>query len=252
KDSATTLATAATALGVTITTGVKVTGFLHTGKRVSGVRTSAGELRADTVVIAGGAASAHLGHLAGGAVPVVPVTHQYAVTDPFDPPLDPEALPTVRDPDRNLYFRAAGGGLILGGYPENPVPAWPLNGTPPLTTPRTTSAPAPVDDLLEAARGRIPGLPGVAKVICGPEGFSPDGEPLVGAAGVPGLWTAAGMGLHGMALAAGVGKALAERIVGGSSEWDLTALDPQRFGPFAHNRHWITTRAVDAFQRLRS
>ncbi|NUT38073.1 MAG: FAD-binding oxidoreductase, partial [Hamadaea sp.] len=37
KDSATTLATAATALGVTITTGVKVTGFLHTGKRVSGV-----------------------------------------------------------------------------------------------------------------------------------------------------------------------------------------------------------------------
>jgi len=251
KDSVAALAAAATARGVTIRTGVRVTGFLQSGKRLIGVRTDSGDLRTQTVVLAAGAATAHLGHLAGGTIAVAPVNHQYAVTAPFDPPLDPDELPTVLDPDRNLYLRGAGGGLILGGYPSAPVAAWPLNGVPPLAQARSTAPPGAVDDVVEAARARVPGLPGVSKVICGPEAFTPDGEPLVGATGVPGLWVAAGMGLHGMALAGGVGKALAEVIVAGRAEWDVSSLDPQRFGPFAHNRHWTTTRAVDAYTRLR-
>ena len=47
----------------------------------------------------------------------------------------------------------------------------------------------------------------------------------------------------------GVGKTLAEQVTAGAAEWDVQALSPLRFGPFAHNRHWITTRAVDAFRR---
>jgi hypothetical protein len=52
-----------------------------------------------------------------------------------------------------------------------------------------------------------------------------------------------------MGLAAGAGKTLAELVTSGAAEWDVAALNPQRFGPFSHNRHWITTRAVDAFHR---
>jgi len=252
RDSVTAYAAGARALGATIRTGVRVTGFLTTGKRVVGVRTAGGDIRADAVVIACGAASSTVGHQAGATVPVVPINHQYAVTEPCAPPLDPDTTPTVRDAENNLYLRAAGGGLIIGGYAAVPQPGWPLNGSVPLAQPRTLAPAGPVDDVFAAAAARVPGLPPVAKIICGPEGFTPDGEPVVGATEIPGLWVAAGMGLHGMALAAGVGKTLAEQITSGAAEWDVASLNPQRFGPFAHNRHWVTTRAVDAFRRVLS
>jgi 4-methylaminobutanoate oxidase (formaldehyde-forming) len=249
RDGAAALAAGAKALGVDVRTGVRVTGITLSGKRVNGVRTDVGDLRSDTVIIASGAASSTVGHMAGAAVPVVPINHQYAVTEACTPPLDPDTTPTVRDPEHNLYLRAAGGGLILGGYAAAPQPAWPLNGSVPLSQPRALATPWPYDDVVAAAQGRVPGLPPVSKLICGPEGFTPDGEPVVGATEVKGLWVAAGMGLHGMGLAAGVGKTLAELVTAGSAEWDVVALNPQRFGPFSHNRHWITTRAVDAFSR---
>jgi glycine/D-amino acid oxidase-like deaminating enzyme len=249
RDSVSAFAAGAEALGAEIRTGVRVTGFVMSGKRVTGVKTDDGPIACEAVVIACGAASSTVGHRAGADIPVVPINHQYAVTDPCTPALDPDTTPTVRDPENNLYLRAAGGGLIVGGYATAPQPAWPLDGSAPLAEPRTLARPWQMDEVVAAAEARVPDLPKVAKVICGPEGFTPDGEPVVGATEVPGLWVAAGMGLHGMALAAGVGKTVAELVTSGSAEWDVSALSPQRFGPFAHNRHWVTTRAVDAFRR---
>ncbi|WP_051367782.1 NAD(P)/FAD-dependent oxidoreductase [Hamadaea tsunoensis] len=249
KDASATLAEAAGALGVQVKKGVKVSGLKLNGKKIAGVTTSEGTIHADTVVLATGAATASLGHLAGAAVPVVPLKHQYAVTAAFDPALDPDKLPTVRDPDANLYLRGAGGGLIIGGYATVPEPAWPTDGSAPLAEPRALFKPQSTEELAVAAAARVPGLPDIIKIVNGPEGFTPDGEPLIGATEVPGLWVAAGMGLHGLGLAGGAGKCLAELITAGQSEWDMQPFNPQRFGPFAHNRHWITTRAVDAFQR---
>jgi 4-methylaminobutanoate oxidase (formaldehyde-forming) len=249
RDSVSAFAAGAEALGGKILTGVRVTGFVMSGRRVTGVKTEDGPIACEAVVIACGTASSTVGHHAGADIPVVPINHQYAVTDPCTPALDPDTTPTVRDPENNLYLRAAGGGLILGGYSSAPQAAWPLNGSAPLADPRALGTPGPVDDIVAAAEARVTDLPTVAKVICGPEGFTPDGEPVVGATEVPGLWVAAGMGLHGMALAPGVGKTVAELVTSGSGEWDVAALSPQRFGPFAHNRHWVTTRAVDAFRR---
>lgn len=249
RDSVTALATGARALGAAIRPGVRVTGLVKSGRRVVGVQTEDGVIRCEAVVIAAGAASSTVAHFVNAVVPVVPINHQYAVTAPSTPPLDPDTTPTVRDPENNLYLRAAGGGLIIGAYAKAPQAAWPLNGAAPLSTARALAEPWPVEDLVVAAEARVPDLPAIAKVICGPEGFTPDGEPLVGATEVPGLYVAAGMGLHGLALAAGVGKTMAEIVVSGSAEWDVTALDPQRFGPFTHNRHWVTTRALDAFRR---
>lgn len=252
RDSVTALATAAEALGAKIRTGVRVTGFVMSGKRVTGVQTEEGAIACEAVVIACGAASSAVGHQAGAAVPVVPINHQYMVTESCQPALDPDTTPTVRDPENNLYLRAAGGGLILGGYSATPQPAWPVNGAAPLSQARTLATPWPADEVVSAASHRVLDLPPVTKVICGPEGFTPDGEPVVGATEVPGLWVAAGMGLHGMALAAGAGKTVAELVTSGAAEWDVKALSPLRFGPFAHDRHWVTTRAVDAFRRTLS
>ena len=63
----------------------------------------------------------------GVNVPLVPMEHQYMVTEPFDGV--PADLPTLRDPDRLTYYKEEVGGLVMGGYEPNPIP-WAVNGHP--------------------------------------------------------------------------------------------------------------------------
>ena len=56
--------------------------------------------------------SKQLAQLVGVDLPIIPYGHQYLITEPFDPPLEP--LPTLRDPDNLVYFRTEVGGLVHG------------------------------------------------------------------------------------------------------------------------------------------
>ena len=87
-------------------------------RRVAGVETDQGRIECEVVVNAGGMYSHEIGRLAGVDVPVVPMAHQYAITRPRD--AVPRDLPTMRDPDRLVYFREEVGGMIVGGYERNP------------------------------------------------------------------------------------------------------------------------------------
>ena len=49
--------------------------------------------------------------------------------------------------------------------------------------------------------------------------------------GVRGFWTATGCNGSGFSISAGVGRSLAEWIIGGEPPFDLSLLDPNRFGP---------------------
>ncbi len=239
------LAAGATALGVEIATHTTVTGVTVAGGRVSGVHTDRGPVTADVVVNAAGAAAGAVGALAGVTIPVVPMAHQYAVSTPLpDPP-----APTVRDPDRLVYFRPDdSGGLLVGGYLRQPrlYPA----GTP-LASPRALLAPdtgafAPA---WAAARHRVPQLreAGIARLVHGPEAFTPDGDFLLGETELPGFWVAAGFCVHGLAAAGGVGRVLAEWIVDGTPSLDLSTMDIRRFGAHAASRSWTAARALDAY-----
>jgi 4-methylaminobutanoate oxidase (formaldehyde-forming) len=68
-----------------------------------------------------------IGALAGVNVPLVSVQHQYLITEPI--PGVPRSLPTLRDPDRLIYFKEEVGGLVMGGYEPNPI-AWAQRGVP--------------------------------------------------------------------------------------------------------------------------
>ena len=50
---------------------------------------------------------------------------------------------------------------------------------------------------------------------------------------VRGFWVAAGFCVHGLAAAGGVGKVLAEWIVDGLPEWDMSTMDMRRCGAHA-------------------
>src|SRR5262249_17226212 len=74
------VAAGGTALGVRVLTGTTVTGIELGGGRVRAVLTDQGRINTDVAVNAAGAAAGHVGRLAGVAIPVVPITHQYVVT----------------------------------------------------------------------------------------------------------------------------------------------------------------------------
>lgn len=246
------LAAGAVQLGVEFATHTRVTGIDVVDGRVRGVVTSTGRIATEVVVNAAGAAAGHIGALAGVAIPIVPIKHQYVVSGAM-PTKDIEALPTVRDPDHIVYFRGEGDGLLVGGYIRQPDVYWPADAGPPLTVPRQLFEPdlAKFAESWAAARRRVPSLADVpiAKVVHGPEAFTPDGEFILGETSVAGFWVAAGFCVHGLAAAGGVGKVMAEWIVDGVPEYDVSHMDIRRFGPHAASRSWATAKALDAYSR---
>jgi len=58
----------------------------------------------------------------------------------------------------------------------------------------------------------------------------PDGPPVIGASGRPGVWLNLGHGSSGWALACGSARLLADRLAGRPPEIDAAGLDIERFG----------------------
>ncbi|MEV6931134.1 FAD-dependent oxidoreductase [Dactylosporangium sp. NPDC051485] len=247
------LAAGAERLGVRIVTGTKVTGIAVEGGRVRGVMTPAGPIAAEVVVNAAGAAAGHVARLAGVELPIVPIKHQYVVTEPLPGGGSTDAVPTVRDPDRIVYFRGADDtALLVGGYVREPA-LWRPESSAPLDAPRTLFEPdlATFAESWANARHRVPAPRELemARVVHGPEAFTPDGEFLLGETPVAGLWVAAGFCVHGLAAAGGVGKVMAEWIAGGTPEYDVSTMDVRRFGAYSASRRWASARALDGYSR---
>src|SRR5205807_434824 len=90
----------------------RVTGISLAGGRVTGVETERGTIDTEVVVNAAGMATPEVGSMVGVTIPIVPMSHQYLVTEPVDG-VTPE-LPQLRDPDNLVYFRPEVRGLVVG------------------------------------------------------------------------------------------------------------------------------------------
>jgi 4-methylaminobutanoate oxidase (formaldehyde-forming) len=225
--------------GVQIFTNTRVTGIDVEGGRVTGVNTEHGDIRAELVVNAGGMFAAEIGRMAGVRVPIVPMAHEYMVTQPLAERTPGEQLPTLRDPDLLIYFREDGAGLVMGGYERHCAP-WSL------THGEAGFDAIPQDfngrlleedwdrfeEIVENSKIRVPAMADVkvTRLINGPEAFTPDGEFCLGETEVRGLFVAAGFCAHGLAGAGGIGKVVAEWIVDGEPQIDLWHMDIRRFG----------------------
>src|SRR5262249_5020517 len=113
-DIAQALAKGARAAGVTIVEDCPVTAVHVRDGRATGVATAQGDLAAEVIVNCAGQWAREVGRMAGVAVPLASVRHQYIITEPIDGV--PRNLPTLRDPDRLIYFKEEVGGLVMGGY----------------------------------------------------------------------------------------------------------------------------------------
>lgn len=225
--------------GATIATHTRVVGVDVRDGAVRGVRTDRGDVECEVVVNAGGMYAAEIARLAGVRVPLVPMAHEYLVTQPFRE-RDGGHLPTLRDPDHLIYFREEGGGLVMGGYERASAP-WAvgegLDAIPADFNGRLLEEDWDrFEEIVVNSRMRVPAMEDVrvTRLINGPEAFTPDGEFCLGETEVRGFFVAAGFCAHGLAGAGGVGRAIATWIADGEPPLDLWQMDIRRFG--AHYR----------------
>lgn len=244
------LATHARALGAEVKRFTPVTGL---SQRTSGeweVETPGGTITAGTVINAAGSNGAKVAAMAGLHVPVCTLEHQYMVTSPLAAlEEDTSVFPLIRDPDIRFYLRRERNALLLGSYAHEGRPVW-QNGVPDNFDHQLFAD--DIDGMMavfEAAASHVPLLAeaGAQRFVNGPIPYAPDAIPLVGpAGGVRNFYHATGVQI-GITHSAAIGKAMAEWLTEGETEWDLSAWDPRRFGDWA-TQDYAAARAAQHYE----
>jgi dimethylglycine dehydrogenase len=153
------------------------------------VVTDKGEICCDHIVSASGNYARQTGAMVGLDVPVMPVEHQYIVTEPH-PELQrrraagkPE-LAVLRESDSSWYLREENGGFILGPY-EKGAPSCYVDGPDPQAEYELFQEDIErLEPHIEACMARVPafGEVGMKKVYNGAIAYTPDGNPIIGPA----------------------------------------------------------------------
>jgi len=249
------LATGARNKGAEIYRSTTVVGIKQT-KNGWVVETDKGTIECEHVVSCSGNFARQTGKMVGLDIPVIPVEHQYIVTEPH-PEIQKrkkEGLPemgVLRDSDGRWYMREEAGGLILGPY-EDGAPCCYVDG--PSKDSEYELFQEDLDRLLphiESAYHRVPAFKevGVKKVYNGAICYTPDGNPIVGPAwGLKNFWINEGHSF-GITAAGGAGWQLAEWIVDGEPTIDMLGVEPRRYGDYA-TKSYLKEKNEEAYRNV--
>ena len=246
------LAGAARDLGARIRTGVRVTGF-DRGRHgeIVAVLTDHGRIETEVVVNAAGLWAPQVAAMAGAWLASTPVDHQHVALRAVPGWELPRDMPCFRDPDNLVYGRSEHGGVVFGGYEADPSVRW-IDGAP---WSHGDASIAPDQDRFEplmlGAIRRFPFLEDaqMIRLIRHPDAMTPDANPLLGPMpGTPGFYVAAGLSLNGFGGAGGIGKTVAEWIVEGEPEWDVSSYRAWRFGPGHRDPGYTAEQAREAYR----
>ena len=210
------------------------------------VETDKGHIECEHVISCSGNFARKTGKMVGLDLPVIPVEHQYIVTEqhPLIKERKDKNLPelgVLRDSDASWYMREEAGGLILGPY-EQGAPACYVDGPDENSEYELFQEDLDrISDHIESAIFRVPifGEVGVKKVYNGAIAYTPDGSPIIGPAwDLKNFWINEGHSF-GITAAGGAGWQLAEWIVNGNPTIDMLGVDPRRFGDYATKSYLI-------------
>ncbi|HJL53390.1 MAG TPA: FAD-binding oxidoreductase, partial [Arenicellales bacterium] len=247
------LAKGARARGATIHRNTAVIGIEQQPAGNWLINTSQGDISCEHIVSASGNYARQTGAMVGLDIPVIPVQHQYIVTEPH-PELvrrkqngEPE-LGVLRESDGSWYLREENDGFILGPY-EKDAPACYVDGPDPSAEYELFQE--DLDRLtphIEAAISRVPAFAevGIKQVYNGAIAYTPDGNPIVGPAwDRDNFWLNEGHSF-GITAAGGAGWQLAEWIVEGEPTIDMLGIEPRRFGDYA-NKDYLVAKNEEAY-----
>ena len=242
--------------GAEIYRNTTVTAISRTASGEWKVTTDQGEITCEHIVSATGNFARKTGQMVGLGIPVIPVEHQYIVTEAH-PEIkarhdasEPE-MGVLRDSDGQWYMREEAGGLILGPYEKN-APACYVDG--PSDDSEYELFQEDLERLephIEWAMHRVPifGELGVKKVYNGAIAYTPDGNPIIGPAwDVPNFWLNEGHSF-GITAAGGAGWQLAEWIVEGEPTIDMLGVDPRRYGSYT-TQSYLKVKNEEAYANV--
>jgi D-amino-acid dehydrogenase len=210
------LAKMAEALGVQFRFGVNIQSLACDGSRITGVRTDAGELRADRYLVALGSYSPLLLRPLGIHIPVYPVKG-YSITLPIsDATRAPES--TIMDETHKVAVTRLGDRIRVGGTAE--LAGYNLS----LRKARRRTLDHVVTDLFPGG-----GDLSQAEFWTGLRPMTPDGTPVLGATPYDNLFLSTGHGTLGWTMATGTGRLLADLLSGNKPEIDPSGLTMARY-----------------------
>jgi glycine cleavage system aminomethyltransferase T/glycine/D-amino acid oxidase-like deaminating enzyme len=227
--------------------------------RVRRVRTTAGDIETEIVVIACGVWSPRIARMAGASIPLTPAVHQMIDIGPvprFEKAQRSIEFPIVRDMDTNMYERQDGTSLEIGSYAHRAI-LYDPEDLPSVEQAALTPTEFPFtqEDFtlqLEQALELMPEIVGDESVgikyaINGILSLTPDGMPVLGELPeVKGLWSAAAVWVKE---GPGVGKSLAEWMVRGESHIDLHSSDAARFWEHQKTSTHVKARTSEGFNK---
>ncbi len=211
-------------LGVEFRFNEKIERLLTEGERIEGVATQFGRYAAPIVVDAAGPFSAGVCETAGVSIPVVPDSHEAAITEPVEPFFHCMVVDIRPAPgSKNFYFYQNLHGQVVFCITPDP----PIFGT----DKRETSVFLPqVCMRLVNLLPRLKNLR-VRRTWRGLYPMTPDGSPIVGwNRSVQGLLHATGMCGQGLMLGTGVGELVARLITKTTTTEDEIML--KEFSPY--------------------
>jgi glycine cleavage system aminomethyltransferase T len=228
-------------------------------ERISSVRTSRGEIKAEYVVIACGVWSPRLAHMAGATIPLTPAVHQMINVGPipaFAKTGGEIGYPIIRDMTCLMYERQKGSDIQIGSYAHRPIlyePSAILSIEEAKLSP--TELPFTKEDFEPQMAHALELLPelledknaGIQHAINGLLSLTADGAPVLGETPeVKGLWSAAAVWIKE---GPGVGRLIAQWMTHGEPELDPNEVDIARFYPYARTRSHVCARASEGYNR---
>ena len=245
---------------LTVLAGTEVLGIDTADGRVTGVRTTVGDIETGICAICCGVWSPRLARMAGARIPLTPIVHQMISVGPIAMFADTHgeiSYPIVRDVDLNMYERQHGGDMEVGSYAHRPIIVDP-DAIPAIEQAvlSPTELPFTQDDFdpqLAQALELMPELlgderAGIRYAINGLISMTPDGHPVLGETPeVGGLWSVAASWIKE---GPGVGRTVAERMTGGTPEIDIHEADVSRFYGHQRTGAHVTARAREGFNKM--
>ena len=209
-------ARAADQMGVHLHQDTEVTGIDVTGGRVTGVRTSRGDIAAGTVVNCTAGWSTLISDMAGVEMPVATSPLQAAVTEPVKPFLGT----VVVSGTLHVYVSQTDRGELVFGASVDPFTSYSMRGSLQF-----------VEGLASNVLKLMPSLSGMRLLrqwsgLCD---MTPDYSPIIGPTPVDGFLVDVGWGTYGFKAGPVAGEAMAETIATGAPPEIISAFGLDRF-----------------------